>query len=47
MLELRAAVPDRANVQILLAQIDRDLRSWPFEIDVRAVRDGCLLADRD
>jgi hypothetical protein len=47
MLELRAAVPDRANVQILLAQVDRDLRSWPLEIDVRAVRDGCLLADRD
>jgi hypothetical protein len=30
MLELRAAVSDRANVQILLAQIDRDLRAWPL-----------------
>jgi hypothetical protein len=42
MLELRAAIPDRTHVEIPLAQIDRDFRSWPLQIDVRAVTDACL-----
>jgi hypothetical protein len=47
MLELRAAVPDRANLQILLAQIDRDLGSWPLQVDPRPVTDGRLPPARD
>jgi len=47
MLELRVTVPDRANAQILLAQVDGDLRSWPSQINVRSVTDPCLLAARD
>jgi hypothetical protein len=46
MLELRAAVPDRANVQILLAKVDGDLGAWALEIDMGAVTDPCLLAAR-
>jgi hypothetical protein len=46
MLELRAAISDRAHVQILLAQIDGDLGPWPLQVDVRSVTDVRLLADR-
>jgi hypothetical protein len=44
MLELRAAVPDRANVQILLAQIDGARGPWSLQVDVGAVTDVRLPA---
>jgi hypothetical protein len=37
MLELRAAVPDRADIKVFLAEIDGGLCSWPLQKDVRPV----------
>lgn len=51
VLELRAAVPNGADIEFLLANIDGALRSWPLHMDVRAVTDcppplAAIVADR-